>query len=228
MNTGSALFIMPLIIGGILVVFGGYVLLWAPERPGGTIKVLGMVVDSKGAGLPLVALGAVLVAAPLWLAPRFETNAVGTSPTTTTTARPSTSKLVPPVLTSPLASQSQTASGNVFYAGPAGIPGTGMDFDHNPPMPGSGNVSATAIGLESSSSAGVTVSQYLGTSQQPSESDCRAWALSHGSPDLTANLAKGDQLCLITQRGRVVLFVITATPDSWNGLTGQATVWNAP
>src|SRR5882672_10909766 len=46
-----------LLLGIVLVVFGAVVLLKYSDRPGGTIKWLGAEVSSKGAGLPLIALG---------------------------------------------------------------------------------------------------------------------------------------------------------------------------
>lgn len=46
-----------LLLGVALVAFGALVLLKYSDRPGGTIKWLGAEVSSKGAGLPLIALG---------------------------------------------------------------------------------------------------------------------------------------------------------------------------
>lgn len=49
--------ILLIALGIGLVVFGGFVLLRHADRPGGTLKWLGMEISSTGAGLPLVALG---------------------------------------------------------------------------------------------------------------------------------------------------------------------------
>src|SRR5688500_8197605 len=51
-------------IGLALIVFGAFILVRHSDRPGGTIKWLGLEVSSSGAGLPLIALGigSVLVA----------------------------------------------------------------------------------------------------------------------------------------------------------------------
>jgi hypothetical protein len=51
------------IIGIALVVFGGFVLLRFPDRPGGTIAWHGFGVSSVGAGLPLIVLGVGAIAA---------------------------------------------------------------------------------------------------------------------------------------------------------------------
>lgn len=51
---------MPAVLIGVgvaLVVFGAFVLLRYSDRPGGTLKWLGLEVSSGGAGLPLIALG---------------------------------------------------------------------------------------------------------------------------------------------------------------------------
>jgi hypothetical protein len=50
------------LLGVVLIVFGALVLLRYSDRPGGTIKWLGAEVTSKGAGLPLIALGVISVA----------------------------------------------------------------------------------------------------------------------------------------------------------------------
>jgi hypothetical protein len=50
-------------VGVVLVALGAVVLLRFPDRPGGTVKLLGLEVNSVGAGLPLVALGLAAVAA---------------------------------------------------------------------------------------------------------------------------------------------------------------------
>ncbi|MEO8621468.1 MAG: hypothetical protein ABI625_10410 [bacterium] len=46
-----------LVLGVALIAFGAVVLLRYSDRPGGTIKAFGAEVTSKGAGLPLIALG---------------------------------------------------------------------------------------------------------------------------------------------------------------------------
>ena len=48
-------------LGIALVAFGALVLLRFPDRPGGNVRLLGLQVSSIGAGLPLIALGALLV-----------------------------------------------------------------------------------------------------------------------------------------------------------------------
>lgn len=55
--------LIPLILLGVaLIAFGAFVLLRYADRPGGTIKWLGAEITSKGAGLPLIALGVVFIA----------------------------------------------------------------------------------------------------------------------------------------------------------------------
>lgn len=49
------------VVGAALIVFGAIVLLRYSDRPGGSIKALGAEVSSKGAGLPLIALGVACV-----------------------------------------------------------------------------------------------------------------------------------------------------------------------
>lgn len=56
---------MPLLIlalGVGLIVLGGVVLVLFPDRPGGVVRLLGLEVTSAGAGLPLIALGVILIA----------------------------------------------------------------------------------------------------------------------------------------------------------------------
>jgi hypothetical protein len=52
-----------LIVGVALVAFGAVVLLLFPERPGGRIAWQGVEVSSVGAGLPLIVVGVVAIAA---------------------------------------------------------------------------------------------------------------------------------------------------------------------
>ena len=49
-------------LGVALIALGGVVLMLFPDRPGGEVRLLGLEVSSVGAGLPLIALGVVLVA----------------------------------------------------------------------------------------------------------------------------------------------------------------------
>ncbi len=63
-----------LVLGIALVAFGALVLLKYSDRPGGTIKWLGIEVSSKGAGLPLIALGVGCIA---FAATRFPLAATG-------------------------------------------------------------------------------------------------------------------------------------------------------
>jgi hypothetical protein len=49
--------ILLLALGGALLVFGAVVLIRYSDRPGGTVKWLGMELTSSGAGLPLIGLG---------------------------------------------------------------------------------------------------------------------------------------------------------------------------
>jgi hypothetical protein len=49
--------LVPLVIGVALVVFGAFVLIRMPLRPGGTIRTRWFEVSSVGAGLPLIVLG---------------------------------------------------------------------------------------------------------------------------------------------------------------------------
>ena len=51
-----------LALGVGLIVLGGVVLMLFPDRPGGVVRLLGLEVTSVGAGLPLIALGVILVA----------------------------------------------------------------------------------------------------------------------------------------------------------------------
>jgi len=52
-----SMFIALISLGLLLIAFGAIVLVRYSDRPGGTIKFLGLEVTSNGAGLPLVALG---------------------------------------------------------------------------------------------------------------------------------------------------------------------------
>jgi hypothetical protein len=89
------------IVGIVLIVFGGLVLLRFPTRPGGEIEFQGLRISSVGAGLPLIVLGlaAVVVAGIL----------AGSQPTATpqTTPPPTTP---PPVSEPPSPSRSQASS----------------------------------------------------------------------------------------------------------------------
>ena len=51
-----------LVLGVGLVVFGAIVLIRYSDRPGGTLKWMGVEISSKGAGLPLIALGVASIA----------------------------------------------------------------------------------------------------------------------------------------------------------------------
>jgi hypothetical protein len=54
--------LIPLVVlGVVLIAFGAVVLLRYADRPGGTIKWMGAEVTSKGAGLPLIALGVMMI-----------------------------------------------------------------------------------------------------------------------------------------------------------------------
>lgn len=68
-------------LGVALVVFGSLVLLKFPDRPGGKIEFKGLSVDSKGAGLPIIALGVIAVAMSAIGVPTPDPNQDG--PTTT-------------------------------------------------------------------------------------------------------------------------------------------------
>jgi hypothetical protein len=133
------------------------------------------------------------------------------------------------VTSSPNRAGSPSSSPAPFYQGSAGIPSTGMDFDYNPPRPGSGNVSATSLGLESFSS-NVFLSHYTGSSSKPNAQECRKWVESHGSYNVGPFPGQGDEFCFLTEQGRTVLFVVTSVNSEPNGylINGQATVWNAP
>jgi len=56
-----AMLIVLAVVGVVLVGLGALVLLRFPERPGGTVRFLGMEVSSIGAGMPLIALGVLAV-----------------------------------------------------------------------------------------------------------------------------------------------------------------------
>jgi hypothetical protein len=51
-----------LVVGVGVVILGAVILLFIPDRPGGTISWAGAQVSSKGAGLPLIALGVAAIA----------------------------------------------------------------------------------------------------------------------------------------------------------------------
>jgi hypothetical protein len=92
-------------IGALLILFGGLVLVKFPERPGGQIEFHGVMLDSRGAGLPLIVLGlaAVVIAAlagPSQSEPTAATQSAGstgqqevtTAPPTTTAAETTTAE----------------------------------------------------------------------------------------------------------------------------------------
>jgi hypothetical protein len=88
-------FVALVTIGVLLIVFGGLVLLLFPDRPGGQFEFRGAVVQSVGAGLPLIVLGVVTVIIGATQSspepagsPFAEQPAVTTSPPTTTTGNP--------------------------------------------------------------------------------------------------------------------------------------------
>jgi len=63
------MFVVLLVLGVALLVFGGVVLLRHSDKPGGTIKMLGVELTSAGAGLPLIALGVLCVVLGVQRAP---------------------------------------------------------------------------------------------------------------------------------------------------------------
>jgi hypothetical protein len=83
-----------LLIAGVgLVVFGAFVLLRFPDRPGGTIRWHGVEVSSVGGGLPLIVLGVVAIATATLRGPGETAGTGGTAGATgpaTNTAAPST------------------------------------------------------------------------------------------------------------------------------------------
>jgi hypothetical protein len=67
------------VVGVVLVGLGALVLLRFPDRPGGTVGLLGMEVSSIGAGLPLIALGVLAVAVTVMQQPADSGTSSGTS-----------------------------------------------------------------------------------------------------------------------------------------------------
>lgn len=55
--------VLLVILGAALIVLGAVTLFWFPDRPGGVVRFHGVEVDSKGAGLPLMVVGAALAVA---------------------------------------------------------------------------------------------------------------------------------------------------------------------
>jgi hypothetical protein len=65
----------------VVAVFGAIVLLFFPDRPGGTFSFVGFNVDSKGAGFPLIALGLLVVFAAFHLPKQVVPPTPGPAPT---------------------------------------------------------------------------------------------------------------------------------------------------
>jgi hypothetical protein len=71
---------VPLIVlGGAVVALGALVLLVFPERPGGVIRFRDAEVSSRGAGLPLVAIGAAVSIAAAVVGPAAEADGDGSA-----------------------------------------------------------------------------------------------------------------------------------------------------
>jgi hypothetical protein len=73
--------VVPLVValGVAVTTLGAVVLLRFPDRPGGAIRFHNMEVSSKGAGLPLIVLGAALAVAAVTVVPNATNDTGGTS-----------------------------------------------------------------------------------------------------------------------------------------------------
>lgn len=115
-----------------------------------------------------------------------------------------------------------TAPG-IAFTGPVGITFSGIDFDSNPPGPGSNDINWQRYNYRLQGYGSVIVSRYPSSGALPTEATCRSWAQTHNSQILDG-VNRGDRLCFITQDGRTVRFIVTNITDS--AVEGQATVWN--
>jgi hypothetical protein len=125
-------------------------------------------------------------------------------------------------------SSSSTTTGTattpgVAFAGPVGISFSGIDFDSNPPGPGSNDINWQRYNYRLQGYGSVIVSRYPSSGALPTEAACRSWAQTHNSQILDG-VNHGDRLCFITQDGRTVRFIVMDITDS--AVEGQATVWN--
>jgi hypothetical protein len=116
-----------------------------------------------------------------------------------------------------------TSKASVAFRGPVGITFSGIDFDSNPPGPGSNDINWQRYNYRLQGYGSIIVSRYPSSGALPREAACRSWAQTHNSQILDG-VNPGDRLCFITQDGRTVRFIVTnITSDT---VEGQATVWN--
>jgi hypothetical protein len=107
------------LLGAAVAVFGAVVLLRFPDRPGGQVSILGVHVSSLGAGLPLIAIGVVVMLTAALSVSRDDTK------NTPLAGSPS------PLANAPTGTQSSPPSTPVSPSDPSQLP------EDNPAPPGS-------------------------------------------------------------------------------------------
>jgi hypothetical protein len=120
--------------------------------------------------------------------------------------------------TSPVA-----ASGgwSVYWSGPVGITGNGLNFDNKPPSSASADIYFNGS-LTSTDTA--TMATWTGPGT-PTAAKCQNWAKTHPN-SIIGTITTGMQICLLTGQGRAVLLHVQSLPSGATGdLEAQARIW---
>jgi hypothetical protein len=232
----TAVSITLLVVGIVLVIFGGLLLISKKLQTSdsdkfpifqapGSVKVTGPL------GLVVIVIGIFcMLSSPV--ANKLAGSGNVATPSPNPTVSHSSSPTTALSSSSPVASPSTAPNGtvtnppnssNVAFTGPVGITFSGIDFDSNPPGSGSNDINWQRYNYRLQGYGSVIVSRYPSSGAPPAEAACRSWAQTHNSQILDG-VNRGDRLCFITQDGRTVRFIVTDITDST--VDGQATVWN--
>jgi hypothetical protein len=151
-----------------------------------------------------------------WFSPGNTTPSPATpSPTVSSPTAPATSIPAPRHTATP-----------VYYRGLVGIGQNGLDFDSNPPGPGSTYAIFSygynyQYGLTTISSTGGFAVWTQGGA--PTASECKTWATTHLTNQVS-NVVAGMQICFKTDQGRIGLLSVKPGTTAYE-LNALATVW---
>jgi len=131
------------------------------------------------------------------------------------------------LLSSPSSSKSAKAAGNrwnVYWSGPVGITGNGINFDDKPPSSTSADIFYNGS-LTSTDAA--TMATWTGPGT-PTAAKCQVWVTTHPS-SIIGTITTGMQICLLTIQGRAVLLDVQSLPSgAAPDLQAHATIWQQP
>lgn len=119
---------------------------------------------------------------------------------------------------------SSYSSSSIYWSGPVGIVGEGLDFDIRPPATATSSLSNiyTDNGSNLRSADPKILLSVWKESSVPTASDCNTWATTHPSAYVSP-VSTGMQICVRTTQGRFGLLHIDATAA--NDIEATATIW---